>query len=71
MKAYRAELIGKEVMVDSLHGKIVDETLHMLKIQTKKGIKQMIKKNHTFKIEGKDVSGILLIGRPEERLVKR
>lgn len=57
-----------------LEGKIIDETKNMIVIETKKGEKKILKKYAKFRIwletETVDVSGDVLVGRPEERLKK-
>lgn len=78
----RSELIGLEAEVTDaknksligLKGLIVDETKSILSIETKDGIKKVIKsqvmltimfEGRTFQIDGK-----ILVGRPEDRLKK-
>ncbi len=79
----RAELIGKTVKVHDaknpsikdMEGKIVDETKHTLKIQTKNGTKTIMKNQvvldikhdkHTIRIQGEKITG-----RSEERIKKK
>ena len=74
----RGELIGKKVEVvqpkrlAGIHGIIVDETKHLLKIKTEKGTKMVQKKQAIFSIwnEGKPITveGRLLEQRPEDRV---
>ncbi len=69
----RHELIGLEVEVGLMKGKVADETKNMIIIKTEKGVKKLEKKSHSFVFtlpDGKKVrvSGSLLIARPEERI---
>ncbi|MFH1511161.1 MAG: ribonuclease P protein subunit [Candidatus Woesearchaeota archaeon] len=72
----KAEIIQSHVKVlDSknkaavgIEGTIKDETRNMITICTEKGIKKLVKSQHTFDINGKKISGEKLAGRPEERL---
>jgi len=79
----RGELIGREVTVyeaknpsmNNMNGKIVDETRNTIRIQTKKGIKTVMKKTVTLDIvsEGKKIriQGEKIVGKPEERIKKK
>ena len=59
--------IGKKVeVVDAknkdyvgIKGRVIDETLNLLIIETQKGIKKILKKGTKFKIEGRVVEGIV------------
>ncbi|HHE75834.1 MAG: ribonuclease P protein subunit [Thermoplasmata archaeon] len=76
------ELIGLYVKVEEstnpnqkgIEGRIVDETYHMLVIETPKGEKMIMKKGAKFriKINGKDViiNGDSINYRPHERIKK-
>ena len=78
----RGELIGLQIEIiesknkslEGLKGKIINETKNMLVINTKNGIKKIIKSEvkMRLKINDKkfDVDGNILVGRPEDR-VKR
>jgi len=80
----RHELIGLEVTVSEctnkqlvgLKGRIVDESRNMLKIETQKGEKSLVKEQCVFSFllpSGKrvKVQGSLLVARPEDRVKKR
>ena len=76
------ELIGLECEVVSspnkdevgIKGKIVDETMKTLLIETPKGLKRIEKKGRSFRIrfrgENYLVSGDIIAFRPEERIKK-
>lgn len=78
----RHELIGlntevveaKNKSLLGLKGKIIDETKNLLLIQSKKGIKKVLKDQVTLtvKLNGKkiQVGGKFLVGKPEDRLKK-
>ncbi|MBU2496877.1 MAG: ribonuclease P protein subunit [Nanoarchaeota archaeon] len=78
----KEELIGLDVEVINaknkaligIKGKIIDETKYTLVIETKKGIKKVLKEQVTLKLPYKSkklaVEGKLLIGRAYERLRK-
>ena len=59
--------IGKEVEVVGsknkdyigIKGRVIDETLNLLIIKTKEGIKKVLKKGTKFKIEGEIIEGIV------------
>jgi len=80
----RHELIGLEVEVKKstnksqigIKGRVVDETCHMLVIETKNGEKMVEKKSCVFVFKlpnGKkvEVEGWVLVGRPEDRIKKK
>ena len=73
----RRNLIGRNVEVNAIKGKIIDETKNMLTVRDEKGnVKRFIKKNHIFMIrfkEGKQkIDGKDIIGRTEDRIrIKR
>ncbi len=80
----RHELIGLQTEIvkstdakkQGLNGRIIDETKKMLLLRTEKGEKLVEKAVCTFRItlpNGKkaDVNGMLLLGRPEERIKKK
>ncbi len=54
----------------SIEGKIIDETRNTIKVQTKSGIKQIMKNNITLMINDQKINGVDLVGRPEERIKK-
>ncbi|MBW2986590.1 ribonuclease P protein subunit [Candidatus Woesearchaeota archaeon] len=74
------ELIGRIIkIIDStnkanigLNGKVLDETKHLLIIDTSKGIKKVSKKGNIFQIqylgEKVNINGELLFGAPAERI---
>jgi len=78
----KGELIGlqleitesKNKSLKGMKGKIINETKNMLTIDTKYGIKKIIKSEVKMKLKTNnkefDVDGNILIGRPEDR-VKR
>ncbi len=60
----------------NLSGKVMDETKNTLIIKINKKEKRIPKKNSVFRFylsdkQAVEVTGILLIGRPEERIKKR
>ena len=69
----RVEFIGKQIDVDGIRGRIINETKNMIVIKTKEDkIIKVIKKNHCFeikigekyhKIKGSDIDQ-----RPEDRI---
>ena len=73
-KARKQEIIGINVKVTKLgiEGKVIDETKNMVIIETKKGIKKVIKMNNKFglKIGNKivNIDGKMLNMRPEDRI---
>lgn len=80
----RHELIGLKVRIkkstdktlNNRRGKVVDETYHMLKIETRKKEILVPKANciFVFTLPNKikvEVDGKLLIGRPEDRIKKK
>ena len=77
-KTFPYELIGEEITVISstnpaqvgISGKIVDETKSTLKIESKEGIKTLLKSTITFKIKSNAmvIDGRTLMKRPEERI---
>lgn len=78
----RHELIGlntevveaKNKSLLGLKGKIIDETKNLLLIQSKKGVKKVLKDQVTltmkFNSKKIQVEGKLLVGKPEDRLKK-
>jgi len=78
----KGELIGLNLkIIESknqdlvgLQGKVIDETKNMLTIETKKGIKKIIKSEIKMRlnVKGKefDVDGKILVRRPEDRIKK-
>lgn len=76
----RSELIGLSIEITEsenkslvrLKGKIIDETKNILTLETKKGIKKIIKSQIKFKMETNnkkiEVNGKLITNRPEDRL---
>lgn len=79
-KLLRDELIGRTIEIIGsgnkscvgISGKIIDETRHLLIIETSKGIRKIPKKNNAFQItylEDKiNVDGALLCDAPAERI---
>lgn len=71
-------LVGLEVKVTKadnksqllLEGKIVDETRYTIKIDTGKGIKMLMKDRISLVVNGQEINGKSLVGRPEERIKK-
>ncbi|MEM2906374.1 MAG: ribonuclease P protein component 1 [Candidatus Bathyarchaeia archaeon] len=79
----RHELVGLRLRVVKsrnrtslgLKGKVLDETRNTLLVGTSKGSRRVLKKGATFEFTLRDggsmrVDGELLLGRPEDRLVK-
>ncbi|MDP6641861.1 MAG: ribonuclease P protein subunit [Candidatus Nanoarchaeia archaeon] len=76
----RHELIGLTIEITEsknnsligLKGKIIDETKNTLTLETKKGIKKIIKSQIKFKIKNNDqmieIDGKLIVNRPEDRI---
>lgn len=79
-KLARSELIGVVVEVIGsankayigLKGSVIDETKHLLVIETSKGRKKVLKKTSIFQIsylgEKISINGELLFGSPEDRI---
>jgi len=80
----RHELIGLKVKVvkssektqKGLTGVVIDETYNMLKLETEKGEKAVVKSNCVFIFTLPDktkvqVDGKVLVGRPEDRIKKK
>ena len=77
-KTFPHELIGQEIMVINstnpaqvgISGKIVDEKKSNIKIESKEGIKTLLKNTITFKIKSNEtvIDGRTLMKRPEERI---
>lgn len=77
----KRELIGAEIEVldaknkanAGIQGSIIDETKNTLLVETKNGIKRLLKGNITImlKKEKIKINGSLLIGRPEDRIKKK
>lgn len=74
----RHELIGLPVLITKssnptligVEGEVVDETRNTLKIRTKSGVKQVLKDICTFDLDGVQIEGGDILGRPENRLKK-
>ncbi|MGD2247987.1 MAG: ribonuclease P protein subunit [Candidatus Methanofastidiosia archaeon] len=72
---YRNQIVGKKIHVVhstnpcdlSIAGRIVDETRNMIQVKND-GLKWLIKKNIVVLLEGKQINGEELIGRPEDRI---
>jgi len=76
----RHELIGLQCNVaqssnpsqEGLKGKIVDETKSSIVLETKNGRKRLLKRNIVLDLKVQDkvirIKGLLLEGRPEERV---
>lgn len=72
------EFIGKTLQVVSSSGKglqkasgrIVDETTNTFVVETQSGRKAIPKNSCVFKINGVEVNGKSIIGRPEDRTKK-
>ncbi len=77
-KTFPNELIGTEIEVVKstnstnlgIKGKVVDETKFLLKIEQDGKVKNLLKKNITFKITntGQVIEGKTIAKQPEERL---
>ena len=79
----RHELIGLRCKVADaknkcsvgIEGKVIDETMKMVKIGTGEGIKVIPKKGTVFRVrlgpQNADIEGDYLIGRPEDRIKKK
>ena len=74
---YRSLIIGKDIAVVystnpsdlSIQGKVVDETRNMMQIEPEsKEPKWLIKKNVIVRLNGREIDGKELIGRPEDRI---
>lgn len=76
-KLFSKEFIGLNVRIlnKKISGKIIDETKNTFRIETKEGIKTIIKNKYDFefKIDDKkiNVKGDMLTIRPEERIKAR
>lgn len=76
MNEKRKLFIGEETIItDSanetligIKGRIIDETKHTFKIQTKEKIKTVLKKNSTFKIRNKEIKGETIEKKPQDRI---
>jgi RNase P/RNase MRP subunit p29 len=70
MKRETLVLIGKDIEVAKSHlkGKVINETKQTITIKTQKGEKRVIKKLHTFIINGAMIPGERFLGRIEERI---
>ncbi len=74
----KSEFIGFEIEVADaknpsligLKGKVIDETKNTLIIKAKKTVKMLLKKQITFKINGKLINGEKISLRSEERIKK-
>ncbi len=78
----RHELIGLDIEIvkaknkalGGIKGKIIYETKNLLHVETKKGIKKIIKDQIIIRLRFKgkmlEINGKLLVGRPEERIKK-
>jgi|TARA_B100001971_G_C17871067_1_gene373266 ribonuclease P protein subunit POP4 len=76
----RHELIGLTIEITEsknsslieLKGRIIDETKNTLTLETKKGIKKIIKSQIKFKMKNNDqmieIDGKLIVNRPEDRI---
>jgi len=72
------ELIGSEAEITKsknkslvgIKGKIIDETKNTIKIKTKNQEKMILKNHVTIKIDGNEIKGEKLLGRPEDRIKK-
>ena len=49
-----------------LSGRVIDETKNLLTLETRKGVKKVIKSQITFKIGASIIKGNHIIRRPEE-----
>ncbi len=74
---FTKELIGHMIEVIEarnqdiigIQGKVVNETKYTLQIKQKNDIKTIMKRNTTFRVDGKNIiSGSTILKRPEERL---
>jgi len=68
----KEEFIGKKAEVlyntENFAGVIVNETKNMIWIETKNGVKKIIKKNAIIKFQDKKISGKKITKRPHERI---
>jgi len=69
------ELIGLRVKVEGgPSGRVIDETMNMLVIETERGVRRFPKRGNffIFSYEGKKVrvDGRMLVARPEDRIKK-
>jgi RNase P/RNase MRP subunit p29 len=72
------ELIGEDTEIvkssqreqSGMQGKIIDETLNTIIIETKNGVKTIQKNAVTLKIKGEEIKGSELLFRPEDRIKK-
>jgi ribonuclease P protein subunit POP4 len=77
-KFIKGELIGRRVKVidctdrslQGIEGHIVDETKHMLTVETTTTLKKIAKNTATFDIDGRTVNGQRIRYRPEDRIRK-
>lgn len=67
----RSILIGKKIVLDGNEGKIIDETQNMLTLEMAGRRKKIIKKCHRMTIDGYDISGEDLVGKPQARIKKK
>lgn len=73
---YRNRIIGKHIEVIyctnpcDLHtkGSVVDETRNMMQVTKNGELKWLIKKNVIVLLEGHEIDGKELVGRPENRM---
>ena len=70
MKRATGVLIGKDIGVAGSHlkGKVINETKQTITIKTHKGERKVIKKLHSFIINGATIPGEQFLGRIEERI---
>ena len=75
----REDVIGRRVSVteaknpslNGIAGECVEETKHALRINTNRGAKTVLKAHASFEIEGVQVRGSILTGRPHERTKRK
>lgn len=75
----REDILGKRVRVaeannpslNGITGECVEETKHTLRINTVRGKKTVLKAHASFEIEGVQVRGSILTGRPHERTKRK
>jgi ribonuclease P protein subunit POP4 len=67
----KESLIGKQVKINHIEGKIIDETKNTITIQTKENQKIFEKNTIKLIINNQEIDGKSLIGRPEDRIKRK
>ena len=74
-KPYKNNIVGKEAKIQTnnqmFEGKIILETKNIIKIETSKGKKTIIKKNAVIIINGIKIKGEKITKRTEDRIKAR